>query len=422
MLAEFDALPKPAVFKLSTAPVLRVLEKLGRPQDRLPPVIHIAGTNGKGSTTAFMRAIAEAHGLKVHVDTSPHLIRVNERIRVAGELISDADLRRHVRAVLDANAGEPLSFFEGMTIASFLAFAETPADLTLVEVGLGGRFDSTNVFDKPAASVITPIAFDHKDLLGHNLCQIAWEKAGVIKAGCPVISAEQDREIERTLRAEATYRGAPFTKLSDVMRMEKDPYATLTFQTNGLFVDKIKTGLMGKHQCQNAALAVQALSTAGVFKLQPDMVRTGLANASWPARLQILKPGPLVTASGNKTVILDGGHNPHAASAICTALKERAPVPIICAMLGTKDSESFMREIAPIAERLIAIPLPGAKKSQTPETLVKAASKYGIPAETSSDLDQAVEIAKSSKQKTLLICGSLYLAGDVLKANGEVIT
>lgn len=204
--AAFAALPKPDVFRLTTDPVRRVLERLGRPQDRLPPVIHIAGTNGKGSTTAFIRALAEAHGLKVHVDTSPHLIRVNERIRIAGKLISDAELKRLTDRVLEANRGEPLSFFEGMTAASFLAFTETHADLTLVEVGLGGRFDSTNVMDTPRVSVITPIDFDHKDFLGHHLAQIAWEKAGIIKAGCPVVSADQTRDVHKTLVAEARYR------------------------------------------------------------------------------------------------------------------------------------------------------------------------------------------------------------------------
>ena len=210
ILSAYDALPKPALFKLTTAPVMRVLDRLGRPQDHMPPAIHVAGTNGKGSTTAFMRAIAEAHGLKVHVDTSPHLVRVNERIRIAGDLISDDYLMALSRRVLEANGGEPLSFFEGMTCVAYLAFAENPADLTIVEVGLGGRFDSTNVIDHPAVSVITPIAIDHKEFLGRHLCQIAWEKAGIIKPGAQVVSNIQTPDVLRTLKAEAVYRGAPF--------------------------------------------------------------------------------------------------------------------------------------------------------------------------------------------------------------------
>ena len=421
LLAAFDALPKPAVFKLSTDPVKRVLARLGNPERDLPPVIHVAGTNGKGSTIAFMRAIAEAHGLKAHIDTSPHLIRVNERIRVAGELISDADLRRHVNTVLDANSGEPLSFFEGMTIASFLAFAETHADLTIIEVGLGGRFDSTNVFDAPAVSVITPIAMDHKELLGPNLTNIAWEKAGIIKPNTPVVSAKQQRAAAETLRIQAKHCGTALHYVDALCQVTEDNGLT-QFNLNGLKIETKRLGLLGPHQTENAALALSALRTANIFDLDPDKTAIGLRSVSWPARLQTLKSGPLTQAMGVKTVILDGGHNPHAARAIKAALEDKAPVPIIIGMLHNKDARQFLEIIAPIIEAVYTIPLPDDKRGFVPEDLAAIAAELGLPSTACSSLDVAAKHIATSAQNAALICGSLYIAGDVLEKNGEFVT
>ena len=426
MLSAFDALPKPASFKLTTEPVRRVLEALGRPQDRLPPVIHIAGTNGKGSTTAFMRAIAEAHGLKVHVDTSPHLIKVNERIRLAGELISDEALRALMERVLDANAGEPLSFFEGMTCAAYLAFSETPADLTLVEVGLGGRFDSTNVFDKVAVSVITPIDYDHKDFLGFHLCQIAWEKAGIIKADAPVVTASQAREVERTLRAEAVYRGAPFFRLEDVAGYEvtsHDPAdMRMTLTVDELELEDVGLGLYGVHQFSNAALAIYAWQKSGVVSLKTDKVQAGLMAVDWPARLQTLKDGPVTQMLPGKKVVVDGGHNPHAAVAIAQTMVAHAPVSVAIAMLKVKDAGEYLKNLGPVIGHLACIPMPGDRNGHDPAHLKAVAEKLGLSASAHDSLDAGLERLAYEKSDLAFLCGSLYLAGDILRRNGEEVS
>ena len=419
-MAAFEALPKPVAFKLTTAPVRRVLEALGRPQDRMPPVIHVAGTNGKGSTTAFMRAIAQAHGLKVHVDTSPHLIRVNERIRIAGELISDDMLKDYLERVLKANAGEPLSFFEGMTCVAYLAFSEVPADLALIEVGLGGRFDSTNVFDRVAASVITPIDFDHKDFLGPHICQIAWEKAGIIKPGSPVVSAKQGPEVARTLRAEAIYQGTDILFVDDLADVTGSS-ENGSIHLDGLVLDSLALGLVGPHQVHNAALAISALKAADTFELTEDAVRKGLRDVSWPARLQVLSDGPLTRLLPGKTVLLDGGHNPHAAIALAKALKDRGPLPLVMAMLKTKDVSEYLREIAPIAGAVVAVPMPHSKNGHDPEHLASAARKLGLFAHTAPDLNSALKKLAGEAGDHVMICGSLYLAGDVLALNDEII-
>ena len=408
------------MFKLSTAPVRRVLEALGRPQDRLPPVIHVAGTNGKGSTTAFMRAIAEAHGLKVHVDTSPHLIRVNERIRIAGELISDEALKDYLERVLEANAGEPLSFFEGMTCVAYLAFSEVPADLTFIEVGLGGRFDSTNVFDQVAVSVITPIDFDHKDFLGPHICQIAWEKAGIIKPASPAVSAKQTSEVARTLRAEAKYRGTDIRFVDELAEVSGGSEKG-SIHIDGLVLDELTLGLVGPHQVHNAALAISALSAAGVFALEEGAVREGLRDVSWPARLQVLSDGPLTRLLPGKRVLLDGGHNPHAAMALAKALKDRGPLPLVMAMLKTKDVSEYLREIGPIAGQIVAVPMPASKNGHNPEHLASAARKLGLKASVAPDLATALTQLAGEPGDHVMICGSLYLAGDVLALNEEVI-
>lgn len=421
MLAAFDALPRATTFKLTTEPVRRVLEALGRPQDRLPPVIHVAGTNGKGSTTAFMRAIAEAHGLKVHVDTSPHLIRVNERVRLAGELISDEALRGYAERVLKANNGGVLSFFEGMTCVAYLAFSEVPADLTLVEVGLGGRFDSTNIFDKPAVSVITPIDYDHKDFLGRHICQIAWEKAGIIKPDAPVVSAVQQSEVLRTLKAEALYRGAPFTSLSEVSNITADEYG-VTLEVDGLTLKNVELGLEGGHQYDNASLAILALKRSGVFRLMTEKVATGLRAVEWPARIQTLNDGPLTALLPGKTVMLDGGHNPHAAIAIRRAMEPYAPIPAVFSMLKTKDVASYLREMKPVLAHLACVPMGGGHNGQDPAVLAEIARKLGIPASVHETLDDGLKQIAQEKSDRALICGSLYLAGEVLARNGETVS
>ncbi|WP_022693263.1 bifunctional folylpolyglutamate synthase/dihydrofolate synthase [Ponticaulis koreensis] len=420
LLSAYDALPKPSVFKLTTEPVQRVLEQLGRPQDGMPPAIHVAGTNGKGSTTAFMRAVAEAHGLKVHVDTSPHLVRVNERIRIAGELISDAYLMELSARVLEANAGEPLSFFEGMTCVAYLAFAENPADLTLVEVGLGGRFDSTNVIDHPAACVITPIDIDHKEFLGRHICQIAWEKAGIIKKDAPVCTGGQAPDVLRTLKAEAIYKGAPFHTVADAgeARIEGD---RITMQIDDLILEGVELGLKGPHQVSNSMLALLGLKRAGVFELTVENTLKGLKTVEWPARMQTLADGPLTRQLPGKTVILDGGHNPHAAAAVAKAISPYAPMPVAFGMLKNKDARSYLADLAPMISHLACIPMQTSQNGADPNTLCEIATSLGIPATAYTSIDEALARLTQEKSDHALICGSLYLAGDVLRLNGEVI-
>lgn len=353
----------------------------------------------------------------MHVDTSPHLVRVNERIRLAGQLIGDKHLSDLINRVLIANDGEPLSFYEGMTAAAFLAFAEHPADLAIVEVGLGGRFDSTNVFKAPAVSVVTPIDYDHKEFLGKHLCQIAWEKAGIIKTGCPVVSAHQAPDVERTLRAEATFQEA-----SSFSVVRPGDYSgqngELSVSLDGLTLANARLGLKGSHQYANAALAVHALQKANVFTLDQQKAMTGLASAVWPARLQRLEHGPLTKDLGEKAVWLDGGHNPHAGRAIAESLTGDAPVTIIMAMLANKDATAFLAALKPVAERLIAIPMPKGHAGRAPESLAKIANEIGIKAETAEDVSSAVQHASGFKT-SVLICGSLYLAGDVLQLNNQ---
>ena len=369
-----------------------------------------------------MRSIAEAHGLKVHVDTSPHLVRVNERIRIAGELITDDDLRRYVKQVLDANNGEPLSFFEGMTIASYLAFAEHSADLTIVEVGLGGRFDSTNVIPNPKVCVITPIAFDHKEFLGRHLAQIAWEKAGIIRSGAEIVSADQVDDVARTLKAEANFRGASLTSCADAVTVKALENNRFDFTLDDISISNAGLALNGPHQSRNAALALLALSKSGIFDLNETASKAGLTSAEWPARLQTLDAGPITAALGGRKVLLDGGHNPHAAAAIHDAMKADAPIPIILGMLIRKDATGFLKALAPIAEQVITVPLSGSHNGRNPEELAVIAQGLGVKAQAVSSLDEAISLATSSQSQTALICGSLYLAGDVLKANGQTIS
>ncbi|HMP63692.1 MAG TPA: folylpolyglutamate synthase/dihydrofolate synthase family protein, partial [Phenylobacterium sp.] len=311
----------PSLIDLTTGRVERLLAALGHPERRLPPVIHVAGTNGKGSTVAYMRAIAEAAGLKVHVLTSPHLVRFAERIRVAGELISDARLEELIAKIEAANAGEPISFFEITTVLALEAFARTPADLCLIEVGLGGRFDATNIFEAPELCVITPVDYDHLEMLGPELSKIAWEKAGIIKAGRPVVVARQMEEALAVIEAEAQALGAPMTLIGrDAEAWEAN--GRLLVQMDDRLLDLPPPALFGPHQFDNAGLAVAALCVLGHPRIDEDAIARGVASAEWPARFQRLREGRLAqrAAARGADLWLDGGHNPHAGQALAQAL------------------------------------------------------------------------------------------------------
>jgi dihydrofolate synthase/folylpolyglutamate synthase len=415
----------PKKIDLSLDRIQALLEALGRPQDRLPPVIHVAGTNGKGSTSAFLRAIGEAAGLKVHVLTSPHLVRFVERIRLAGTLITDEALAAILARVEAANAGRPITFFEIVTAAAFVAFAETPADLLVLEVGLGGRYDATNVIGAPAVSVITPVDYDHKEFLGEDLGGIAGEKAGIIKPGRPVVSARQQEAAEAVIERAAERLGAPLA----LMGREFDAWTErgrLLFQDQQRLLDLPMPSLFGPHQVDNAGLAVAAVLALADPRISEDAIAAGVAGADWPARMQRLTAGPfadLARARGSD-LWLDGGHNPHGARAVAEALKDLArdgrPVALVAGTLSNKDAAGFFAAFRDLNPKVYATGFE-AEAAATAQATMDAARAAGLEAEAcGSPLDatrRALETQGAPPH--VLICGSLYLAGEVLAASQE---
>jgi dihydrofolate synthase/folylpolyglutamate synthase len=410
----------PSLIDLTTGRVERLLAALGSPDKKLPPVIHVAGTNGKGSTVAFLRAIAEAAGLRVHVITSPHLVRFAERIRLAGRLITDAELETLIARVEDANAGHPISFFEITTVLAFLAFAEVPADLAIVEVGLGGRFDATNVFDAPAVSVITPIDYDHLEMLGPELWKIAWEKAGVIKAQRPVVVARQMEEALDVIEREADDRMAPlFLMGRDFDAWEER--GRLMVQMPDRLLDLPAPALFGGHQFENAGLAVAA-ALAFDRALGEDAIARGVAGACWPARFQRLTKGPLATLAKARgaDLWLDGGHNPHAGRALAEAasrLVDRDPRPLVLVtgMFARKDAEGFFRPFAEMHPKVFATTFDSPNAAPA-EDIAAASLAAGLDTEIVGDVEEGVRRALEAEGPAphLLICGGLHFAGEVL--------
>jgi dihydrofolate synthase/folylpolyglutamate synthase len=415
----------PSLIDLSTGRVRRLLDALGRPETRLPPVIHIAGTNGKGSTIAYLRAIAEAAGLKVHALTSPHLVRFAERIRIAGELISDPQLAELVAVVEEANAGQPISFFEIATVLALEAFAQTPADLCLIEVGLGGRFDATNVFDAPAVSVITPIDYDHLEMLGPDLARIAWEKAGIIKRGRPVVSARQPREADAVIEAEAEAQGAPLLLMGRDFDAREER-GRLLVQTPDRLLDLPPPGLFGGHQFANAGLAVAA-ALAFDPRLPEEALGRGVADAHWPARFQRLTKGPLaeLARARGSDLWLDGGHNPHAGRALAESasrLVDRDPRPlaVVVGMFARKDARGFFLPFAEMRPRLFVTTFDSPNAAGV-EELAAAARAARLEPRTATDVTAAVQavLALEGPPPHVLICGGLHFAGEVLAMSPE---
>jgi len=411
----------PKLIDLSLERMLRLCAALGDPQDRLPPVVHVAGTNGKGSTTAFLRAIAEAAGLKVHVFTSPHLVRFAERIRLAGTLITDAHLAEVLERVEAANAGLPITFFEITAAAALLAFSEVPADLCLLEVGLGGVLDATNVVARPALCVIAPVDIDHREFLGDTLAAIAGEKAGILKRGVPAVIARQPGEAAEVIEARAEALGAPLT----VMGVDFDAWAErgrLVVQAGDRLLDLPSPSLPGRHQIDNAGLAVAAALRLGDPRIDEAAIAAGVASAVWPARFQRLTAGPLgqrARAAG-ADLWLDGGHNPHAARALALAIGDLAardgrPVTVICGLLGNKDADGFFAAFADLKPRVLAIAFE-ADAASPPERLAAAARAAGLRAKVCGDVSAALDEALTGDGPPphVVICGSLYLAGEVL--------
>jgi dihydrofolate synthase/folylpolyglutamate synthase len=391
---------------------------LGDPQHRLPPVVHVAGTNGKGSTVALIRAVAEAAGLKVHAYTSPHLVRFNERIRLAGRLIEDD----HLHAILDrieSVSGEA-TVFESTTAAAFLAMAETPADLAVIEVGLGGVLDATNVIERPLLSVITPVDYDHAEFLGTDLAGIASEKAGVLKAGAPGVIGRQREEAFKAIERRAADVRARLT----VLGVDFDAWAErggMAFQTADLFMDLPAPALAGAHQIDNAAVAIAA---ALELDLPESAIIEGLKAVRWPARLQRISTGPYGQAAkaAEAELWLDGGHNPHAGRALAAFLAERQaraprPLALICGMLGNKDAGGFFAALKDSQATVFTVGFDGA--AAEPAALAAVARGHGLAATPAGSVGEALDLALRFGAGRVAICGSLYLAGEVLGASPE---
>lgn len=419
--AQLDRLAKlsPAGDRLGLERISAVLEHLGRPQDRLPPVFHIAGTNGKGSTVAFLRAALEASGHKVHVFTSPHLVRFNERIRIAGKLVDDETLSALLSEVLDAGAGIEPSFFEVTTAAALLAFSRTEADACVVEVGLGGRLDATNIVEHPLITGIANLALDHQQFLGHGLTDIAAEKAAIAKRGVPLVTQLYPPEVSNRVAEVAHERGTSVVARGGVwdaiVRQGR-----LHYHDHIGELDLPLPRLPGRHQGMNAALAVALLRHQDALHVPTSALSAAMGWADWPARLQHLAPGPLVR---DRDVWLDGGHNPSAARQIATwakhAFADGKPLHLVFASLATKDPAGMLEPFKDIVERVQMVPIPD-HACFSPDDLAEVSGNLGMRAETHDDVEQALESSGSAPR--ILIFGSLYLAGSVLEANDQVPT
>lgn len=407
----------PKVIDLTLARIERLLAALGHPERALPPVIHVAGTNGKGSVVAMIRAGLEATGARVHVYTSPHLARFHERIRLAGTLIPEDRLIAELERCEAANGAEPITFFEITTAAAFLAMAETPADWTLLEVGLGGRLDATNAVGRTRLSVITPVSIDHQQYLGETLPEIAGEKAGILKRGVPAVIGEQEPAALAVIEARAAAVSAPLSVANRDWQVWEE-HGRLAFLDERGLLDLPPPVLIGRHQVANAGIALAALRSLGA---DDAACAAAMTRADWPARLQRLRHGPLVAAAGPAELWLDGGHNPAAGVALAEALGRLPPRPLhlVTGMLATKDIAGYLRPLAPLARSLRGVTIPDETATLTADETVAAARAAGIRAETAATVEAAVSAAAAEEPAArILICGSLYLAGRVLRENG----
>lgn len=415
ILARMMAL-HPKIIDLTLDRMWRLLNALGNPERRLPPVIHIAGTNGKGSTQAMIRAGLESQGNRVHAYTSPHLARFHERIRLAGDLISEDALTDALDRCYAANNGENITYFEITTCAALLVFAETPADYTLLEVGLGGRLDATNVME-PAVSIITPVDLDHQQFLGDTLAAIAGEKAGIIKRGVPCFVGPQHDDAMDVIERTAARIGAPLIAYGQHFHVSRERDRLIYQDETGL-LDLPLPALPGPHQIQNAGAVLATLRHLGADETACE---AALTNATWPARMQRLTTGPLVDRYAPAELWLDGGHNPAAGKAIAATLDTlpNRPTHLVCGMLNTKDVRGFMDALAAHAQTLTAITIPGEANTLPAQTTADSATSAGIAATTAPDIYAALDgIVASAPNARILICGSLYLAGHVMRENG----
>lgn len=416
----------PKGFDLSLGRISKLLDKLGNPHLRLPPVFHVAGTNGKGSTLAFTRAILEAAGYSVHVHTSPHLVNWNERYRLAGTLVDDDTLAEAMERVIEANGGTAITIFEIMSAVMFVLFSEHEADFSLVEVGLGGRFDATNVVPDPLATAITPISMDHQAYLGDTIEKIAFEKAGIIKKGRPVSIGVQVETVRDVLEGIAQERNA--TAL--ISGQDFDFYRDATgfvFQDGDGLLDLPLPKLSGDHQLANAALAIAAVRSSGVEVLD-GAYALGMEQVVWPGRLERLPKGSITEQlGGHGNIWIDGGHNPHAGEAIAGELLRRDPnkdskTLLVCGMINTKEPLGYFLPFAELNAQIITVPVAMSEASVPPQELADVARKAGLEAETADNLDDGIAKAASfvneNPDTQVLFCGSLYMVGEVLDVNG----
>ncbi len=417
----------PKLIDLGLDRMERLLAAIGSPHRKLPPAVHVAGTNGKGSLVAYLRAMAEAAGYRAHVYTSPHLVRFNERIRVAGQLISDELLEDVLTECEEANAGQPITFFEITTVAAFLAFARVPADIAIIEVGMGGRLDTTNVID-PMLSAITPIGYDHTGFLGDTLEKIASEKAGILKHAVPAVIGRQREASAGVIAARAGQLAAPLFRMGREWQVNPTDRG-FRYESDLVTLDLPAPALAGAHQLDNAATAVACVERlrAANFEIDDAAIRKGLATVEWPARLQRLTHGPLVEALPPGCELwLDGGHNEDCGIVLgrmaADWAREPAPLPLylVFAMQTTKDASGFLRPLARHARAARAVPFPEGHAAYTPQEACAKAAEVGLDCLPVNDIGAALEdlLATQPAPMRILICGSLYLAGAVLARNG----
>ncbi len=415
----------PRQIDLGLERTLRLLSAMGNPEKQLPPTIHVAGTNGKGSSIAYIRAIAVAAGLVVHSYTSPHLVRFHERINLQGKSIEDEELLAILKECEEVNAGAPITLFEITTVAAFTAFSRSSADLLLLETGLGGRLDATNIIKKPLVTAITPISIDHTEFLGSGIEKIAFEKAGIIKPRVPCIVGPQSEQVMNVLKERADRVNAPLSS-----------YGTDWFLNNknaDCFVYRDLKGVMklplpalhGKHQVYNAGLAIATLRAwdGGLFKLED--FSSGLLEVFWPGRLQLLAQGELrKLLPVDVDLWVDGGHNPAAAESLAKTIKDwnDPGLVLICALQENKDIAGFLGPLLRVCSAIVAINLPGNVRGHPPKKILGSASKLGANCMSATSLKEAVETAGRSSGKTVVICGSLSLVGEALSLNGEFVS
>ena len=405
----------PKIIDLTLDRVWRLLAALDNPQDKLAPVIHVAGTNGKGSTLAMIRAGLEGSGKTCHVYTSPHLARFHERIRVAGNLISEPDLTAVLDECYVANGDQPITYFEITTVAALLAFSRVPADYVLLEVGLGGRLDATNVVAHPRLTAITPVSMDHEAFLGDTLRKIAAEKAGILKRGVPCVVAPQTEDGLEVIEERAAAIGAPLLVYGQHWHVFEER-GRLVFQDETGLLDLPLPNLPGAHQIQNAGTAIAALRALG--EGDPDAAMT---RAEWPARMQRLRHGALHDIAPEAELWLDGGHNPAAGAALAAHLQSLPdrPTHLVVGMLNTKDIGGYLEPLAKVADSLTGVSIPGEANTLPGSETARIASELGLKTHVSENVKAAVaDIAEQDPHARILICGSLYLAGAVLRENG----